>query len=58
MLKRTTATDIKLEPRVYTPETSKSVKEKLVGTVDQVPGKRVRRPKIDLKETNKQLNQL
>jgi hypothetical protein len=53
LLKRKTATDIKLQERAYTLETSQSIKDKFLGKVVQIPGKRPIKPKVDLSELNK-----
>jgi hypothetical protein len=53
LLKRKTATDIELKEHAYTLETSQTIKDKFLGTTVQDPGKRVKKPKVDLRETNK-----
>jgi hypothetical protein len=53
LLKRTSATDISLVECPYTLETSEKFKDKFIGTPVQDPGKRVRKPRINLSELNK-----
>ncbi|MBV8279427.1 MAG: hypothetical protein JO170_29765 [Verrucomicrobia bacterium] len=53
LLKRKSATDINLVQRPYTLETSQKFKDKFIGTPVQEPGKRVRKPRVDLSELNK-----
>jgi hypothetical protein len=53
-LKKKDAKHFTLKPRTYAPETSKSVKEKLLPKIQkQDPTKRVRKSPINLDETNK-----
>jgi len=53
LLKRTSATDIDLVQRPYTLETSQKFKDKFIGKAVQDPGKRVRKPPVNLSELNK-----
>ena len=53
LLKRADATDIDLVERAYTLETSQKFKDEFIGTPVEEPGKRVRKPKVDLSKLNK-----
>ena len=53
LLKRKSATDITLQERDYTIETSQKFKDIFIGTPAQATSGRVRKPKVDLDEFNK-----
>ena len=53
LLKRKIETDITLQERAYTIETSQKIEDKIIGTPIQAPGKRVIKPKVNLDGLNK-----
>jgi len=53
LLKRKSATGIGLAECPYTLETSQKIKDEFIGTPVQEPGKRTRKPRVDLSKLNK-----